>query len=453
MADTCADEDNRTSNQLKEEKPKLSQTEKEDGSDDLDFEDARDEFNVDDKEKNKSDDGDRGDDDDDDENDENDDDDDDDDDDEQLMVIETPEGLTLVEPTENSSFYIVQENEGQKTPPVLNNSEPRIPPDVSISDELLMNIQHFRRSSSPELPDTVTKLETVDGCKVYLVGTAHFSKESQDDVEKTIQAVQPDVVLVELCKSRVDILKYDEDFLLREAKNIDLQKLKLAIKQSGVVGGVMQVLLLSVSAHITKQLGMAPGGEFRAAYREAKKTPGCQIHLGDRPIQVTLSRAMGALSIWQKVKLGWHLLTTKDPISREDVERCKQKDLLAEMLAEMTGDFPTLYKVFVSERDQYLARSLRLSAAPIEIHSPEGEPQGVIPSVVVGVVGIGHVEGITQNWDKQIDVKELLRIPETSRASRLIRFSLKAFVGVFLAWGCYRIGKYTRIASYIPYLH
>ena len=35
--------------------------------------------------------------------------------------------------------------------------------------------------------------------------------------------------------------------------------------------------------------------------------------------------------------------------SAEDVERCKQKDLLAEMLAEMTGDFPTLYKVFVSE--------------------------------------------------------------------------------------------------------
>ena len=48
---------------------------------------------------------------------------------------------------------------------------------------------------------------------------------------QTIQAVQPDVVLVELCKSRVDILKYDEEFLLREAKNIDMQKLKLAIKQ------------------------------------------------------------------------------------------------------------------------------------------------------------------------------------------------------------------------------
>ena len=54
------------------------------------------------------------------------------------------------------------------------------------------------------------------------------------------------------------------------------------------------------------------------------------------------------------------------------MERCKQKDLLAEMLAEMTGDFPLLYKVFVTERDQYLARSLRLSATPIEIHSPDG---------------------------------------------------------------------------------
>ena len=36
----------------------------------------------------------------------------------------------------------------------------------------------------------------------------------------------------------------------------------------GFVAGIMQVLLLSMSAHITKQLGMAPGGEFRAAYQE-----------------------------------------------------------------------------------------------------------------------------------------------------------------------------------------
>ena len=41
-----------------------------------------------------------------------------------------------------------------------------------------------RRPSNPDLPDTVTLLHTNDGGKVYLVGTAHFSQESRDDVSK-----------------------------------------------------------------------------------------------------------------------------------------------------------------------------------------------------------------------------------------------------------------------------
>ena len=32
----------------------------------------------------------------------------------------------------------------------------------------------------------------------------------------------------------------------------------------------MHVLLLSMSAHLTEQLGMAPGGEFRRAFREVR---------------------------------------------------------------------------------------------------------------------------------------------------------------------------------------
>lgn len=37
------------------------------------------------------------------------------------------------------------------------------------------------------LPETVTLLRTPSGVKVYLVGTAHFSRESQDDVAKVGQ--------------------------------------------------------------------------------------------------------------------------------------------------------------------------------------------------------------------------------------------------------------------------
>ena len=58
--------------------------------------------------------------------------------------------------------------------------------------------------------------------------------------------------------------------------------------------------------------------------------------------------------------------------SKEDVERCKQKDLLAEILAEMTGDFPEIYEIIVKERDAYLARSLRLAAIPREVTEPDG---------------------------------------------------------------------------------
>lgn len=35
----------------------------------------------------------------------------------------------------------------------------------------------------------------------------------------------------------------------------------------------MQTLLLKVSAHITEQLGMAPGGEFREAFKEVGPGP------------------------------------------------------------------------------------------------------------------------------------------------------------------------------------
>ncbi len=42
-------------------------------------------------------------------------------------------------------------------------------------------------------------------------------------------------MLVELCNSRVNILKYDENTLLEEAKNINFSKLRAAIKQVNIV--------------------------------------------------------------------------------------------------------------------------------------------------------------------------------------------------------------------------
>lgn len=48
---------------------------------------------------------------------------------------------------------------------------------------------------------------------------------------QTIRAVQPDVVVVELCQYRVSMLNMDESTLLREAKDVNLDKVQQAIKQ------------------------------------------------------------------------------------------------------------------------------------------------------------------------------------------------------------------------------
>ena len=42
------------------------------------------------------------------------------------------------------------------------------------------------------------------------------------------------------------------------------------------------------------------------------------------------------------------------------MEKCKERDLLENMLAEMAGEFPALSRVFVTERDLFLAHSLQM---------------------------------------------------------------------------------------------
>nr|KAF6267621.1 TraB domain containing [Myotis myotis] len=309
---------------------------------------------------------------------------------------------------------------------------------------LLLEMKLKRRRERPRLPRTVTELVAEDGSRVYVVGTAHFSDDSKKDVVKTIRAVQPDVVVVELCQYRVSMLKMDERTLLREAREISLEKLQQAVRQNGVMSGLMQMLLLKVSAHITEQLGMAPGGEFREAFKEASKVPFCKFHLGDRPIPVTFKRAIAALSFWQKVKLAWGLCFLSDPISKDDVERCKQKDLLEQMMAEMIGEFPDLHRTIVSERDVYLTYMLRQAARRLELpRASDAEPRKCVPSVVVGVVGMGHVPGIEKNWTTDLNIQEIMTVPPPSISGRVSRLAVKVtFLGL-LGYSLYWMGRRT----------
>lgn len=143
--------------------------------------------------------------------------------------------------------------------------------------------------------------------------------------------------------------------------------------------------MLNMSAKITQDLGMAPGGEFRRAVEEIKRLPNPLLHLGDRSINITLQRAFNGLSLWQTIKIVTKLLFSNKTITKEEVEKCKQKDLLEELMEQMAGEYPVFRDVFVSERDLYLCHSLTLAAAPSE-YLPDGKPK---PVVVVGTLTRG----------------------------------------------------------------
>ncbi|XP_013178245.1 PREDICTED: traB domain-containing protein-like [Papilio xuthus] len=284
--------------------------------------------------------------------------------------------------------------------------------------------------ANEEMPSTVTVLDTPDGGKVYLVGTAHFSIKSQEDVSRVIQEVSPHIVMVELCEQRTNILLLDEEIILREAKNINIKKIRATMAQNGVFNGLMYILLLNMSAHITRELGMAPGGEFRRAMAEAKKIPNCVLQLGDRAIDITLHRAIASLTWGQTIRFIWHLLTSNQSISVEEVEKCKMKKMLDDMLEEMAEEFPALKRVFVVERDMYLCHSLQIAAM-----QPRNEP-----CRIVGVVGIGHVAGIVEHWGKITaqDITPLLVVPPPSLSTRILRVSVRAACAGAIIYAVYK---------------
>lgn len=134
--------------------------------------------------------------------------------------------------------------------------------------------------------------------------------------------------------------------------------------------------------------------------------PNCIVHLADRPINITMQRAIRSLSWWQTIKLGWHLAVMKDPITKEDVELCKQRSMLDDMIASMKEEFPVLGEVFVKERDIYLTNSLQLACLPHRTSNYTFEP-----TRVVGIVGLGHTPGIVENWGKvkPTDIPPIMR--------------------------------------------
>ncbi|CAH8368111.1 unnamed protein product [Eruca vesicaria subsp. sativa] len=229
-------------------------------------------------------------------------------------------------------------------------------------------------------------------CDVYLIGTAHVSKESCREVKEIISFLKPEAVFVELCASRVSILQPQTMKIPTMSDMIE------SWKQKQNTFGILYGWFL---AKIASQLEVFPGTEFRVAYEEALKYGGSVI-LGDRPVQITLKRTWAKMPLWHKVKFIYSLMFQAVFLpSSEELDRMLKEmdnvDMVTLVIQEMSKEFPSLMETLVHERDQYMASSL------LRVASEHNS--------VVAVIGRGHINGIKKNWKQPITMKDLMEIP------------------------------------------
>ena len=153
----------------------------------------------------------------------------------------------------------------------------------------------------------------------FVVGTAHVSRASCDDVAAAITALRPQVVLVELCSERSAMLRAD-------AGKAEARSLSSALGdwRAGRV-----TLLMALYSWMLGQAGdaleTAPGEEFRVAVSAAAAV-GAKVVLGDRPVSITLARTWAALSPWHRCRFLFELLCTGFSVDADELKR-----LLADM--------------------------------------------------------------------------------------------------------------------------
>ncbi|WP_299261090.1 TraB/GumN family protein [uncultured Kushneria sp.] len=209
-----------------------------------------------------------------------------------------------------------------------------------------------------------------------LVGTAHVSPESAEEVRDLIQSGDFDAVAIELCASRHQSL-VDPDAIAR----LDL----FQVLRQGKAGMVAASLALGAfQQRVAEQSGIEPGAEMKAAVEEAQHR-GLPLYLVDRDIGVTLKRVYRNVPWYKRMTLVSGLVgsvLSRQKVSSEEIERLKEGDVLEATFAEFAQQSRQLYTPLVEERDRYMALKL-----------VEALPAGRSGRVLV-VIGAGHLKGM-----------------------------------------------------------
>lgn len=233
------------------------------------------------------------------------------------------------------------------------------------------------------ISDTINRI-TIGDREIILVGTAHVSHESVNEVKDVIETENPDRVCIEIDEGRYQSLVDTESW-----KKLDIHQ---AIKQKKGFLMIASLILGSFQKKIGADIGIKPGEEMKIA-AEAAIEKGIPFTFSDRAIQVTLQRAWAKSNLWNKMKLLASLIASAfstESVDKSDIEELKNSNALQGMMEELANYLPSVKEVLIDERDRFLATSI--------FNTTEKK--------VVAVVGAGHGPGILQ-WIERLDNKEV----------------------------------------------
>ncbi len=256
----------------------------------------------------------------------------------------------------------------------------------------------------------------------HIVGTAHVSDASRQEVENLIKTLNPDNVCVELCQERYDSFK-DEN---RWAK-LDIFQV---IKKGKFLYLLGSLAVGAYQRRMGAQLGVKPGAELLGAIEVAQEN-GVRFTLIDRNINTTLKRVWANLSFMTKCGLLGAIVESMGGgdddkgATSKDIEDLKKDANLSSMMDTFAKEVPQVYVPLIDERDRYLCAKMR-------------EAEG---KTIVAVVGAGHVNGIKRYFDQDIDTNAIDVVPPPSIIWKLVKWIVPIVIIAGLVYGGYTHGQ------------
>ena len=160
-----------------------------------------------------------------------------------------------------------------------------------------------------------------------LLGTAHISTKSVEAVKQQIAEFKPEIVAVELCKSRYDSLV--------SGRRLDKEGLLKVIKEGKAPLVLLQSLLAAEQRKLGLDEGQQPGAELLEAVTIAESLD-LQVELIDRDIQTTLRRAWRKMKFREKFKIIFSMLgEDEDDIDVDLDEILESRDILSDLMNEL----------------------------------------------------------------------------------------------------------------------